>query len=58
MNNYKIIQEYEYKKLINKYISNNKILYKYISYILKRNKDKTIIGYQKQRKDLLPQGEI
>lgn len=33
--------------LINKHTSNIKIYYKYISYILKRNKDKTFIGYQK-----------
>ncbi len=35
------------KNLLTSILAVLKIYYKYISYILKRNKDKTIIGYQK-----------
>lgn len=45
-------------QFINKYISDSKTYYRNRSYILKINKDKTFIGYQKQRNSLFSQGGI
>lgn len=45
-------------QFINKYISDSKTYYRNRSYILKINKDKTFIGYQKQGNTLFSQEGI